>query len=93
MKQPLQGGGFFSLGRYLDTFGKLDEGDRDLKELTELIGKLPNKGRSPVFVIFGGAGGPTPSMAFETVVEKAWLDDVGAGLSTVIAKELKVAAP
>jgi hypothetical protein len=93
LKQPLQGGGFFSLGRYADTFSKLDERDPDLKELAEVMSKLPHKGQSPAFVTFGGAGGAAPSLAFEVVVERAWLEDMGAAVEALVKKEMKVATP
>jgi len=93
LKLPMQGGGFFSIGKYADTFAKLDEHDRDLRELAELMKKLPHQGHAPAFVSFGGAGGGAPSLAFEIDVERPWLEDVGAAIQAVAAKELQVAVP
>ncbi len=83
LKRPMQGGGFLSYGRTFESLAKIDEGDSDMRELLAILGKLPNKGNAPVFFFGGGKGGPQPSVSFEIVFEKPWVQDL-----SVLVKEL-----
>lgn len=83
LKRPMQGGGFVSYGRTFESLAKMDEHDRDLRELAGLLAKLPHKGNAPVFVYGGGKGGSNPSVSFEIVFEKPWVEDL-----SVLVKEI-----
>ena len=83
LKRPMQGGGFVSYGRTFESLAKMDEHDRDLRELAGLLAKLPHKGNAPVFLYGGGKGGSNPSVSFEIVFEKPWVEDL-----SVLVKEI-----
>jgi hypothetical protein len=87
LKRPMQGGGFLSYGRTFESLAKIDEGDRDMRELLSILGKLPNKGNAPVFFFGGGKGGAQPSVSFEIVFEKPWVQDLA-----VLVKEIAMGA-
>jgi hypothetical protein len=78
LKRPMQGGGFVSYGRTFEGLAKIDESDRDIRELVAILGKLPHKGNAPVFFFGGGKGGAAPSIAFDIVFDKPWIEDVAA---------------
>jgi hypothetical protein len=77
LRRPLRSGGFISYGRFLDTLQNLGD-TPEMAVLEGVVAGLPNKGASPVFVEGGGATGPRPSMRFELLVDKGWMDDLRA---------------
>jgi hypothetical protein len=77
LRRPLRSGGFISYGRFLETLKNLGD-TPEMAVLEGVVSGLPNKGASPVFVEGGGATGPRPSMRFELLVDKGWMDDLRA---------------
>ncbi|NUP08887.1 MAG: hypothetical protein HOW73_22800 [Polyangiaceae bacterium] len=86
LKQPLRSGGFAALGRTVRSFAKLDERDRDSRELIELLDALPNKGQGPVFFTGGGASGANPSVSIELSLDKTWVEDIGSAVGMIVRR-------
>ncbi len=84
LRRPMNGGGFAAYGRALTNFAQLDEGDADLREMVEILGRLPHRGNAPVFFLGTGKGGSAPSVGLEVVFDKPWIEDVAALVKEVL---------
>lgn len=78
LKAPLRAGGFASIGRIVRGFARFDDKDHDAREVLEIMAMLPNKGMGPMFFTAGGAAGATPTLSSEALLDKAWVEDIGA---------------
>ncbi|MBK8938840.1 MAG: hypothetical protein IPM79_14740 [Polyangiaceae bacterium] len=86
LKSPVRSGGFFAVGQRLRGIAKLDEKDRDMRQLLELTEALPNKLSGPIFFAGGGASGGTPSLSMEMILDKAWIEDITAGIGLMVRR-------
>ena len=57
-----------------------------MRQLLELTEALPNKLSGPIFFAGGGASGGTPSLSMEMILDKAWIEDITAGIGLMVRR-------
>jgi hypothetical protein len=87
-------GGFVSYGSLLDPLHTSSLSSSDQKDLAEVLSAMPHKGQSPIFFLGSGSGGNAPSVTFDFVAPKDFVEDVSGAVKHFADKELsRVGSP